>query len=77
MAKKASLKVRRRTRKTAAKATKTAKLGSGKRFAAVKASAKAGGARDPGAVAAMAGRKKFGAKKMGKMAAAGRKGKAK
>ena len=77
MAKKASLKVRRRTRKAAQRATKTAKLGSGKRFAAVEASAKAGGARDPGAVAAAIGRKKFGAKKMGRMAAAGRKGKAK
>lgn len=73
MAKKASLKVRRKTRKAAAKATKTAKLGTGKRFAAVEASAKASGARDPGAVAAAIGRKKFGAKKMGKMAAAGRK----
>jgi hypothetical protein len=76
MAKKASLKVRRRTRKAAAKATKTAKLGSGERFAAVEAAAKAGGAEDPGAVAAMAGRKKFGAKKMGKMAVAGKKRKA-
>ena len=73
MAKKASLKVRRKTRKAAQRATKTAKLGTGKRFAAVEAAAEAGGARDPGAVAAMAGRKKFGAKKMGKMAAAGRK----
>lgn len=75
--KKASLKVRRRTRKAAAKATKTAKLGSGKRFAAVEAAAKAGGARDPGAVAAIAGRKKYGAKKMTKLAVAGRKRKSK
>lgn len=71
--KKASLKVRRRTRKAAARATKTAKLGTGKRFAAVEAAAKAGGARDPAAVAAMAGRKKFGAKRFAKMGAAGRK----
>ena len=73
MAKKASLTVRRKKRKAAQRATKTAKLGTGKRFAAVEASAKAGGARNPAAVAAMAGRKKFGAKKMGKLSAAGRK----
>jgi hypothetical protein len=50
-----------------------AKLGSGARFKAVEASARKSGARDPGAVAAAAGRKKYGAKKMAKMAAAGRK----
>lgn len=53
-----------------------AKLGSGKRFAAVEASARASGARDPAAVAAAAGRKKYGASKMAKLAAAGRKRKA-
>jgi hypothetical protein len=52
---------------------KKSKLGSGKRFAAVKAAAKAGGARDPGAVAAMVGRRKYGNAKMQKMAAAGKK----
>lgn len=41
-----------------------AKLGSGSRFKAVERSAKASGARDPAAVAAAAGRKKYGAKKM-------------
>lgn len=51
----------------------TAKLGSGKRFAAVEASARASGARNPAAVAAAAGRKKYGAKKMASLAAAGRK----
>lgn len=51
---------------------KKAKLGSGARFKAVSRSAKASGARDPDAVAAAAGRKKYGAKKMAKMAAAGR-----
>jgi hypothetical protein len=40
-------------------------------FAAVKASAKAGGARNPGAVAAAAGRKKYGKKAFQKHAAAG------
>lgn len=48
------------------------KLGSGKRFKAVAASARKSGARDPNAVAATAGRKKYGAKRMAKMAAAGR-----
>jgi hypothetical protein len=41
-----------------------AKLGSGKRFAAVERSAAASGARDPGAVAAAAGRAKYGQTKM-------------
>lgn len=48
-------------------------LGSGARFKAVAAEAKAGGAKNPEAVAAAVGRKKYGAKKMAKMAAAGRK----
>lgn len=50
-----------------------AKLGSGARFKAVMKSAKKSGARNPAAVAAAAGRKKYGAKKMAKWAAAGRK----
>lgn len=49
------------------------KLGSGARFAAVEAAARASGARNPAAVAAKAGMKKYGKKKMAKMAAAGRK----
>jgi hypothetical protein len=49
------------------------KLGSGKRFKAVAASARRSGARNPNAVAAAAGRKKYGKRKMAKMAAAGRK----
>jgi hypothetical protein len=48
------------------------KLGTGKRFKAVEASARKSGARNPKAVAAAVGRKKYGAKKMAKMAAAGR-----
>lgn len=48
-------------------------LGSGSRFKAVAAEAKAHGAKDPDAVAAAVGRKKYGAKKMAKMAAAGKK----
>jgi hypothetical protein len=50
-----------------------AKLGSGARFKAVERAAKKSGARNPAAVAAAAGRKKYGAAKMAKMAAAGRK----
>lgn len=53
-------------------AKKKPKLGTGKRFKAVEASARKSGARDPNAVAAAVGRKKHGAKKMAKMAAAGR-----
>lgn len=46
------------------------KLGSGARFKAVEKSAK--GARNPAAVAASIGIKKYGKAKMAKMAAAGR-----
>lgn len=52
---------------------KKPKLGSGARFKAVEASAAKSGARDPAAVAASVGIKKYGAAKMAKMAAAGRK----
>jgi hypothetical protein len=48
------------------------KLGSGSRFAAVERSAAASGARNPGAVAAAAGIKKYGVKKMEKMAGHGK-----
>jgi len=51
---------------------KKAPLGEGSRFAAVEASAKKSGARDPKAVAAAAGIAKYGKRKMGRMAAAGR-----
>src|SRR5437870_1979459 len=50
---------------------KMPKLGTGKRFAAVEASAAKSGARNPAAVAAAAGRKKFGAKKMAALAKTG------
>lgn len=56
-----------------AKPNKKAPLGQGGRFAAVEAKARASGARNPAAVAAAAGRKKYGAKKMAKLAAKGRK----
>lgn len=73
MAKKASKAVRKSARAAQKRAQKTAKLGSGKRFTALKKSIAASGARNPGAVAAAIGRKKFGAKKFAKMSAAGRK----
>jgi hypothetical protein len=49
------------------------KLGSGKRFKAVEASAAKGGARNPAAVAAAVGRKKYGKAAFAAMSAAGRK----
>lgn len=50
------------------------KLGSGKRFAALKSKLahKKNGPRDPGAVAAAIGRKKYGKAKFQKLAAAGK-----
>jgi len=50
------------------------KLGSGKRFAALKSKlSKRKGVTNPGALAAWIGRRKYGAKRMAKWAAAGRK----
>jgi len=54
-------------------AKKKPKLGTGKRFAAVEASARKSGARNPKAVAAAVGRKKYGKAGMAKLAKAGRK----
>lgn len=56
---------------------KKPKLGSGKRFAAIEKKAAASGAKNPAAVAAAAGIKKYGEKRMHKMAIAGKKRKAK
>ena len=50
-----------------------AKLGSGARFKSVMKAAAKSGARNPAAVAAAAGIKKYGKKKMAKMAKAGKK----
>jgi hypothetical protein len=50
-----------------------AKLGSGARFKAVEKAAAKSGANDPAAVAAAAGRAKWGNAKMAKLAAAGKK----
>lgn len=71
MAKKASAKTE--AKKAIEKKRKAAPLGTGERFKAVMEEAKMGGAKNPAAVAAAAGRKKYGAAKMAKMAAAGKK----
>ncbi len=52
------------------------KLGSGERFKQVERKAAASGAKDPKAVAAAVGIKKYGAKKMSQMAQAGKRRKA-
>jgi hypothetical protein len=51
---------------------KKPKLGSGKRFSNLKRKLKKKGVRNPDALAAAIGRKKFGKKRMAKMSAAGR-----
>jgi hypothetical protein len=56
---------------------KKAKLGSGERFKAIEEKAVKSGAKNPKAVAAAAGIKKYGVKKMEKLAQAGKKHKAK
>lgn len=48
------------------------KLGSGARFKAVEASARKSGAKNPAAVAAAVGRKKYGQKKMTQLSKAGK-----
>ncbi len=53
------------------------KLGSGKRFKALKSKLSRKGVRDPGALTAFIGRKKFGKKKFQSLAAKGRKRKRK
>lgn len=52
---------------------KKPKLGSGKRFGNLKRSLSRKGVRNPGALAAFIGRKKYGAKRFGKLSAMGRK----
>lgn len=56
----------------AAKPNPKAKLGQGGRFAAVKAAAAKSGAKNPAAVAAAVGRKKYGQKKMTKLSQQGK-----
>lgn len=50
-----------------------AKLGSGARFKALKGKLASKGAKSPGALASWIGRRKYGAKKMAKLSAKGRK----
>lgn len=68
-----SKKEKREARKHAEHVEHAAHLGSGERFKAVEESAKASGARDPAAVAAAEGRKKYGEEKMAQLAKAGKK----
>lgn len=72
MAKKAGLNERRAARKAYERARKTSKPGEGKRFKALVESARASGAENPEAVAAVVGRRKYGKAKFQAMAAAGR-----
>ena len=65
--------VLRKAMKNYKRVKKTSKLGSGKRFSAMTKALKARGAKNPGALAAYIGKKRYGAKRMAKMAAAGRK----
>jgi len=63
-------------RRAARKGYQTAKkkpLGEGSRFAAIEKSAGLGGAKNPAAVAAAIGRKKYGKARFQKMAARGKK----
>lgn len=66
------LKKRRTLRKAYKVAAKTSKPGAGKRFAAIEESAKAGGAREPAAVAASIMWKKYGKKGGAKLIKAGK-----
>jgi hypothetical protein len=65
----------KKARKKYEKVKKTSKLGSGKRFSALKESIEASGksSESAGAIAASIGRKKYGKKKMTKMGTKGRK----
>ena len=56
-----------------AKRKRKPKLGSGKRFKSLSRKLKRKGVRNPGALAASIGRKKFGKKKFAKLSAQGRK----
>lgn len=58
---------------TKEKAKKKPALGSGKRFSAIEQKAAEAGAQNPAAVAASIGIKKYGKKKMARMATAGKK----
>lgn len=59
------------------KGAKKPKLGSGKRFKSLSGSLRKKGVKNPDALAAHIGRKKYGKKKMGQLSAKGRKRKGK
>ena len=63
----------KQARRNYEEARKESSPGEGSRFAALEKVAEAGGARNPGAVAASIGRKKYGKARFQKMAAQGRK----
>lgn len=62
-----------KAKKAYEKVAKTSKPGTGARFKALEKVVKAWGARNPAAVVAAIGRKKYGNKKMTKMAVMGKK----
>lgn len=64
---------RRAAREKYEEARKNSEPGEGSRFEALEESAAAGGARNPAAVAAAVGRRKYGSRRFARMAAAGRK----
>jgi hypothetical protein len=65
-----------RRRRASSTTRRKPKLGSGARFRSLKRKVARKGVRNPAAVAAAIGRKKYGKRKMAKMAAAGRRRKA-
>lgn len=65
------------TKNVAKKTKKKPKLGTGKRFSQLTKSLEKKGAKDAGALSAWIGQKKYGTKKMTKLAVAGKKRKAK
>jgi len=74
MAKAKSLVVRRKARKAYERAVKKNKPGGGARFRALESEAAKGGASNPAAVAAAAGRKKYGREGMARLSAMGKRG---
>lgn len=74
MAKAKSLAIRRRARKAYERAVKKSKPGGGPRFRALEAGAAKSGASNPAAVAAVAGRKKYGREGMARLSAMGKRG---
>lgn len=71
--KRASTRAKRTPGKSYVARGKAPKLGTGKRFAALKGALKKKGVRDPGALSAFIGRKKWGKAKFQRLAAAGKK----